>query len=72
MSTACRCESCSSKPLKSYGEDYRHETEVRYLASLPFKSDRKRYLSGVETQRGAGEKDRLIAGLHGIHRGRAR
>lgn len=42
-------------------EAWRHECEVRYVINLPTAADRRRYLDGVEEQRGKEAADRLRA-----------
>ena len=43
----------------TYTEQYRHECEVRMIVNMKFKSDRVRYLEGVEKARGKIAADRL-------------
>jgi len=68
--TECRCPNCSDAPLPTYTERYRHKCEVRYVAGLPKKEDRSRYLRHVALKRGAAAAQQIIASLRVMHRAR--
>lgn len=51
--------------------DWRHECEVRHVASMKSKDERMRYLAGVRQRRGEPAADRIKDGLWAIHRGAA-
>lgn len=62
----CACDHCDGQ--FTYSEAWRHECEVRHVANLPTKWDRKRYLTGIRRRRGEAEVDRIKRGLHALHR----
>lgn len=69
--TECRCAACSTKPLRTHGEAFRLETEVRYVASLPSIEDRRRYLNGVVERRGRAARDDIVDALIAMKQARA-
>ena len=66
--STCLCQACCAKPSPTYTEKFRHECEVRYVASLAHKSARKVYLSKVAIARGRDVVQRIIDGLRKMQR----
>lgn len=54
----CRGDQCSEDPLYTYSEEFRHETEVRFVAQQSG-AWIKEFLGGVEKKRGSAARDRL-------------
>lgn len=63
----CRCSACSPTPAPTYTEAFRFDCEVRHLANLPTRDDRKRYLRHVAIQRGGEASGKLIDALKRLH-----
>lgn len=47
------------RKVDSYSEDWRHETEARYILRLPSLEERQAMLAGIEIKRGKPATDRL-------------
>ena len=47
-------------------EDWRHICEVKFIARMPTRDDRKRYLAGVKKHRGDAAAQRIIADLRAM------
>jgi hypothetical protein len=58
--TTCGCPACSPDPWPSYTETHRHATEVAYVAALPSRERRVRYLDGLERRAAIVEGLRLM------------
>lgn len=54
----CHCKDCSPDPLQTYSEQFKHESEVRYV-SKQNGAWIKEFLEGVEKKRGFDARDRL-------------
>ena len=60
------------RQVDSASEDWRHETEARYVASRPTLSDRRIYLAEIERRRGSAAADRLRATMKQLWEARQR
>jgi hypothetical protein len=47
------------REVPSDSEDWRHETEARYILALPALDDRRAWLEAIEHKRGKADADRL-------------
>lgn len=65
-SARCECAACSPTPARTYTEIHRHDCEVRYVAGMKTKDDRRRYLAGVRDKRGNDARERIIDGLRSM------
>lgn len=54
----CHCTDCSTDPLPTYSEDFRHKTEVNYVAKQNSKWI-KEFLEKVKVKRGDDAYNRL-------------
>lgn len=60
------------RQVDSASEDWRHETEARWVAARPSLSDRRMYLEEVENRRGKAAADRLRATMKQLWETKAR
>ena len=44
--------------IDTYSEEYRHQCECRFIATLPL-ANRRKYLEDIQTKRGIAEKLRI-------------
>lgn len=64
--SACLCPRCTDDPAPTYTEKHRHACEVAWVARLPDKAARGRYLRDVAEERGKAAREAIIDGLRGM------